>query len=380
MLLCVAVIAGVCGQYVDGQAQTGVTKGSPEMKFFGKTSAGVETQLYTLKNKHGIEAAITNYGATLVSLKTPDRQGKLADIILGFDDAAGYEKGTAYYGATIGRYGNRIGKAQFKLNGETYHLAVNNGANTLHGGTIGYNKVVWTAVPISSQSIEFKYTSKDGEEGYPGTLHVTVRYTLTENDEIRIHYVAALDAGKDTVVNLTNHSYFNLTGAPANNTILKHELTLFASKYTPVDSGLIPTGEIASVKETPFDFSKATAIGARIEQDDAQLKLGGGYDHNWVVDRKRATGLAKVAELYEPISGRVLEVESTEPGVQFYSGNMMEKATKGKGGTIYGFRSALCLETQHYPDSPNQPKFPTTTLKGGQTYTSTTVMRFSVRK
>ncbi len=380
MLLCLAAIAGLGASYAWGQSPAVVKISTPEIRSFGKTSAGVQTQLYTLKNKHGIEAAITNYGATLVSLKTPDRQGKLADIILGFDDAAGYEKGTAYYGATIGRYGNRIGKAQFELNGRTYHLAANNGANTLHGGTIGYNKVVWKAVPLSSHAVEFKYTSKDGEEGYPGTLHVTVRYTLTETDEIRIHYSAALEAGKDTVVNLTNHSYFNLTGDPANNTILKHELTLNASHYTPVDSGLIPTGEIAAVKGTPFDFTRATAIGARIDTDDAQLKLGGGYDHNWVVDRKAATGLAKVAELYEPISGRVLEVDSTEPGVQFYSGNMMEKATKGKGGTIYGFRSALCLETQHYPDSPNKAQFPTTTLKGEQTYTSTTVWKFSARK
>jgi aldose 1-epimerase len=379
MLLCLAATASLGWSLAYGQTPAGAQKGSPEVKAFGKTSAGVETQLYILKNKHGIEAAITNYGATLVWLKTPDREGKLADIVLGFDDVASYEKGSPYFGATIGRYGNRIGKAQFTLNGETYHLAANNGANTLHGGKKGFDKVIWKAVPLTSQSVEFAYTSKDGEEGYPGTLHVTVRYTLTETDELRLEYRAVLDPGKDTVVNLTNHSYFNLSGDPTTS-IEDHQLTIYASSYNPTDAGQIPTGEIAPVKGTPFDFTKATVIGARIGQDDAQLKVGGGYDHNWILDRKSAAGLAKVAEVYDPKSGRVLDIESTEPAVQFYSGNNLKGTTTGKGGKVYPHRAALCLETQHYPDSPNEPKFPTTTLKAGHTYTSTTVWKFSARK
>jgi aldose 1-epimerase len=354
------------------------TAGKVVTTYFGKTHHGVDVTLYTLKNKHGIEAAISNFGATLVSLKTPDRQGKFADIVLGYDNVTGYEDGKAYFGGTIGRYGNRIAGGKFVLNGETYHLAVNNGANHLHGGTVGFNKVIWQAKPLSDQALELTYSSKDGEEGYPGTLDVTVTYTLTDRDELRIDYRAALAPGKDTVVNLTNHSYFNLTG-DFENKILQHELTLHASRFTPVDSGLIPTGELRSVKQTPFDFTTATAIGARIGQDDEQLKLGIGYDHNFVIDRPQGSGLMKVAEVYEPTTGRGMEVETTEPGIQFYSGNFLDGSEKGKGGQSYGYRTAFCLETQHFPDSPNQPNFPSTTLKSGQSYISTTVFRFSAR-
>ncbi len=335
-------------------------------------------QLYTLKNKHGLEARVTNFGATLVSLKTPDRNGQFADIVLGYDDVAAYEKGTFFFGGTIGRYGNRIAKGTFNLNGQTYHLPINDGANSLHGGVKGFNKVVWDAKPLSAQSGEFSYTSKDGEEGYPGTLAVTVTYTLTDSNELRLDYTAEEAPGKDTVLNLTNHSYFNFTGNPQN-TILQHDLTLFASKFTPVDSGLIPPGELRPVKGTPFDFTTATAVGARIGHDDEQLKLGKGYDHNFVIDRTKGEKLARAAEVYEPTSGRVMEVETTQPGIQFYSGNFLDGTAKGKGGLAYNYRSALCLETQHFPDSPNHPAFPTTTLKGGQRFTSSTVFRFSAR-
>jgi len=344
---------------------------------FGKTAGGTEMRLYTLTNKHGLKATVTNFGATLVSLEVPDRQGKLADIVLGYDDVSGYEKGKAYFGGSIGRYGNRIASGRFSLNGKTYQLALNDGANHLHGGTRGFNHVEWNARMLSGQSVEFHYTSKDGEEGYPGTLTVGVTYTLTDNNEVRIDYSAKEGPGKDTIVNLTNHSYFNLTGNPQI-TIVNHELTLHASRFTPIDAGSIPTGELRDVKGTPFDFTSAAAISARIGQQDEQLKFGRGYDHNWVIDRK-SPGLVNAAEVFEPTSGRLIEVYTTEPGIQFYSGNFLDGTEKGKGGQVYAFRSGFCLETQHYPDSPNKPNFPTTTLKAGQTYTSTTTYRFSTR-
>jgi aldose 1-epimerase len=345
---------------------------------FGKTADGIEAHLYTLANKSGIEAKITDFGATLVSLKTPDRQGKLADIVLGYDSVTGYEKGQAYFGGTIGRYGNRIGAGKFSLNGQTYKLALNNGTNHLHGGIKGFNRVIWQAKQLSDHAIEFSYTSKDGEEGYPGALAVNVTYTLTDKNELRIDYKADESRDKDTIVNLTNHSYFNLTGNPQN-TILDHQVTLYASQFTPIDAGFIPTGEIRSVKGTPFDFTRATSVGARINQADEQLKFGRGYDHNWVLTRVKPGDLEHAAEVYEPNSGRVLDVYTTEPGVQFYSGNFLDGTEKGKGGIVYGQRSALCLETQHYPDSPNKPNFPTTTLKAGQHYATTTVYQFSTR-
>lgn len=345
---------------------------------FGRTSEGVEMHLYTISNKHGLEAQLTDFGATLVSLKTPDRNGKLADIVLGYDDVSGYEHGKNYFGGSIGRYGNRIALGKFTLNGTTYHLATNNGANHLHGGVRGYNKVAWEAKQISGHAVEFRYTSKDGEEGYPGEVAIKVVYTLNDKNELHIDYSADAAPGKDTVINLTNHSYFNLSANPQN-TILEHTLKLNASRFTPVDGGLIPTGELRAVKGTPFDFTTATAIGARIGAEDEQLKLGKGYDHNFVIDRGTQHGLVNAAEVYEPTTGRVLEVETTEPGVQFYTGNFLDGADKGKDGQVYNFRSAFCLETQHYPDSPNHPEFPSTTLKGGGHYASTTVYRFSAR-
>lgn len=346
---------------------------------FGKTADGKEAVLYILRNKNGMEAAISNFGADLVSLKTPDRQGRLADVVLGHDQVSGYENGKAYLGATIGRYGNRIAKGKFALNGTTYTLATNDGANHLHGGKRGFDKVLWNAKDVSGpagQALQLTYTSEDGEEGYPGNLNVQVTYTLTDNNELKIDYLATTD--KDTVVNLTNHSYFNLTGDPRND-ILSHQLMLNASRFTPVDSSLIPTGELRAVKGTPFDFTTSTAIGARINNPDEQLKLGKGYDHNFVIDRTEGAGLVKAAEVYEPTTGRVLEVLTTEPGVQLYTGNFLNGTEKGKGGQAYAHRTAFCLETQHFPNSPNKPEFPSTTLKPGQHYKTTTVYKFSAR-
>lgn len=331
---------------------------------------------YTLKNKNGVEAKFTNYGATLVSLQVPDRNGKLADIVLGYDDVSGYQQGKSYFGATIGRYGNRIGNATFKLNGKTYNLAKNDGENTLHGGTKGFNKVVWDAKSISKSgapALQFTYVSKDGEEGYPGTLKATVTYTLTAANELRLDYTVTTD--KDTVQNLTHHSYFNLAGGGG---ILGHELVLNADHFTPVDSGLIPTGELRPVEGTPFDFRRPTAIGARIDQADEQLKLGKGYDHNWALTGQKGK-LRLAARVTEAGSGRVMEVLTTEPGIQFYSGNFLN-GEAGKGGKKYEFRNGFCLETQHFPDSPNKPKFPSTTLKAGQVYRTTTIYKFTTTK
>jgi aldose 1-epimerase len=347
---------------------------------FGKTAEGVPVYRYVLTNDKGAEAVVISYGATLVSLKVPDRNGKIADVVLGYDSVDGYEQGTSYFGGTIGRYGNRIAGGQFTLDGKIFHVPTNDGPNSLHGGTIGFNKRVWTAVDRSradADVLELSYTSADGEEGYPGTLKVKVTYTLpAESNELRIDYWATTD--KDTVLNLTNHSYFNLTGDASQN-ILDHQLVLHALKFTPVDSTLIPTGEERSVQGTPFDFTKPTAIGARINQDDEQLKFGKGYDHNWVLEKTDKDGLQLAAEVFDPSSGRVLEILTTEPGIQFYSGNFLDGTAKGKGGQLYAYRTGLALETQHFPDSPNHPNFPSTELKPGQTYRSTTVLRFSTR-
>jgi aldose 1-epimerase len=344
---------------------------------FGKTSNGTAVQIFTLTNEHGLEARICTYGGRVVSLKTPDRTGNLGDIVLGFDSLAGYlDPAEPFFGALIGRYGNRIGHAKFTLDAKVYTLPANDGANTLHGGPDGFDKRVWTPRQLPDGGLELTYVSKDGDEGFPGNLKATVVYRLTATNELRIDYTATTD--KDTVVNLTNHSYFNLKGA-GNGTILDHLLTLHASRFTPVDAGLIPTGELRPVAGTPFDFTKSTAIGARIAQDNEQLKLGKGYDHNFVIDRS-GSGLSLAARVEEPTTGRVMEVETTEPAVQFYTGNFLDGTLKGKGGHTYPQRSALCLETQHYPDSPNKPAFPTTELKPGQTYKTTTVYRFSVKK
>jgi aldose 1-epimerase len=318
------------------------------------------------------------YGGAVVSLKVPDRQGKLGDVVLGYESLDGYLKNSAYFGAIVGRYGNRIGKGKFSLNGHEYTLAKNNGENHLHGGVKGFDKVVWSAKEIKGKTgvgLSLSYVSKDGEEGYPGTLRVNVIYTLTNSNELKIVYTATTD--KDTVVNLTHHSYFNLAGAGEGN-ILGHELMLNSSRFTPVDDGLIPTGELRNVKGTPMDFARVTKIGARIENADEQLKLGRGYDRNWVLIRTGARSLL-AARVYEPTSGRVMEVYTSEPGIQFYSGNFLDGTITGKGGKVYQQRYGFCLETQHFPDSPNKPSFPSTVLKPNHSYRSITTYKFSAR-
>ena len=343
---------------------------------FGKTKDGQAMDLYTLANANGLVVTITNYGGTVVSLKTPDRHGKFADVVLGFDSLDGYLGDEPYFGALVGRYGNRIAKGRFTLDGHEYHLAQNNNGNSLHGGLKGFDKRVWTARDISTKelpAVELTYLSKDGEEGYPGNLSVKVTYSLTPKNELKIDYTATTD--KDTVLNLTNHSYFNLAGEGQGD-ILSHVMMINADRITPVDATLIPTGELKSIAGTPFDFRKPTAIGARINDNDEQLNFGKGYDHNFVLNHKgSALGLA--ARVTEPTSGRVLEVLTTQPGLQFYTGNFLDGTIHGKGGKVYGRRAAFCMETQHFPDSPNHPKFPSTELKPGERYQSTTVYRFS---
>ncbi|HXE65145.1 MAG TPA: aldose epimerase family protein [Bryobacteraceae bacterium] len=338
---------------------------------WGKTKEGEAVTLYTLKNAQGAEARISTYGGVVVSLKVPDRSGMMGDVVAGFDNFDDYLKPPPYFGAIIGRYGNRIGNARFSLNGTEYTLPKNDGANTLHGGLRGFDKRIWTANPQSAQSIELSYKSADGEEGFPGNLSAVVTYTLTDANELRIDYSAATD--KDTVVNLTNHSYFNLAG---DGDILDHEVVINADRFTPVNSGLIPTGELKSVAGTPFDFRTANKIGERIDRKDEQLVFGRGYDHNWVLNRS-GSGLELAAKVTDSKSGRVLDVLTTEPGLQFYTGNFLDGTLKGKGKT-YTRRSAFCMETQHFPDSPNKPNFPSTLLRPSQTYRTTTVYRFSV--
>ena len=342
---------------------------------YGKMPDGTPIEIFTMSDG-AYQARIATYGGIVVSLKAPDRNGKVADIVLGFDDADGYVANfngppNAFFGAIIGRYANRIAHGSFTLDGQKYSLPRNNGDNTLHGGPHGFNTVVWKAKPVAD-GVELTYVSKDGDAGFPGNLSAVVRYTLIKGD-LRIEYSATTD--KDTVVNLTNHSYFNLAGQ---GDILNHQLTLHASRFTPVDSGLIPTGELKSVESTPFDFRKATAVGARINADDEQIHLGHGYDHNWVLDSGGAK-LAEAAEVYDPASGRVLKVLTDQPGVQFYTGNFLDGSIKGKGGTPYGLHAALCLETQHFPDSPNHPDFPSTELKPGRSYHTVTVYSLSTR-
>ncbi len=350
-------------------------KGSVTKQEFGKTAQGQPVDLYILKNRNGVEAAITNYGGIVVSLRTPDAKGQFADVVLGFDNLQGYLGEHPYFGAIVGRYGNRIAKGKFSLNGKTYTLAKNNGENSLHGGLKGFDKQVWSATAESKpegQVLTLKYRSADGEEGYPGNLDVTVVYTLTDDNDLKIDYAATTD--QDTVLNITNHTYFNLTGQGKGD-VLGQQIAINSSRFTPVDAGLIPTGELKPVAGTPFDFRNPKAIGKDIAADDLQLKLGKGYDHNFVLDRKDE-GLAPAAEVTDPVSGRVLQVWTTEPATQFYTGNFLDGTIKGKGGVAYQQRFGFCLETQHYPDSPNHPAFPTTTLKAGQQYKSTTVWKF----
>ena len=367
MLLCLTMCAATL------EAKTSVTK-----KPFGKMPDGTQIDVYTL-SEGKIEARIITYGGIVISLKTPDKSGKVDDIVLGFDTLDQYVKvsnaaGNPFFGALIGRYANRIGNAEFKLEGKEYHVPANDGKNSLHGGPHGFNNQVWKGKEIPN-GVALTYLSKDGEAGYPGNLSVTVRYTLN-NSALHIDYSATTD--QPTVLNLTNHSYFNLAGQ-GNGDILNHELTLHASKFTPVDSTLIPTGELRPVANTPFDFLKPHRVGERINVDDEQLKIAKGYDHNWVIDSQGAGKLTDTAEVYEPTTGRVLRVSTTQPGVQFYTGNFLDGTLKGKGGKTYVHRGGLCLETQHFPDSPNHPKFPTTELKPGQRFHNVTVFSFSTR-
>jgi aldose 1-epimerase len=346
---------------------------------FGKTGDGVAVDIYTLKNANGVEARITTYGGIVVSLKVPDRNGKFDDVVLGYDNLDGYLKNNGpYMGALIGRYANRIARGTFKLNGVEYHLAVNNGPNHLHGGLKGFDKVVWTGKALrvaNGAALKLTYQSKDGEENYPGNLSAAVIYTLTDANELKIDYSATTD--KRTVVNLTSHSYFNLAGQ-GNGDILKQRLMINANRFTPTDSGSIPTGELRRVQGTPFDFTRPTEIGARIDQDDEQIKFGNGYDHNFVLN-KQGKLLTLAAKAYEPTTGRVMQVYTTEPGIQFYAGNFLDGSITGKEGKVYNRRYGFCLEAQHFPDSPNQPKFPSVVLSPGQRYTQTTIYKFSAK-
>ena len=362
IMLCLAAAAAL--------AQAGVTKQS-----FGKTPSGENVDIYTLRNRNGVETQITNYGAIVVSLKVPDRNGAMGDVVLGFSDFDQYLKNDPYFGAIIGRYGNRIAKGRFKLDGAEYTLAVNNGENHLHGGIKGFDKVVWTGRELTTKAgpaVVLTYLSKDGEEGYPGNLRVRVTYTLTHQNDLRIDYVATTD--KATVINLTHHSYFNLLGE-GNDDILNHRVRINANRFLPTDAGSIPTGELRSVIGTPFDFLKFTPIGERINQDNEQLELGNGYDHTWIINGRPGT-LRFAAAAHEPSTGRMMEVWTTEPGMQFYTGNFLDGTLTGKAGKPYPRRSGFCFETQHYPDAPNQPSFPTTTLRPGATYRSTTIYKF----
>jgi len=366
-----------CQQPAEKKAVTpmsGIEKSS-----FGALPDGRAVELYTLRNAQGMEIKITNYGGTIVTWTAPDRSGQYADVVLGCDSLSGYLKGVPYFGALIGRYGNRIAKGKFSLDGAAYTLATNNIGNSLHGGMQGFDKVLWTATPVTGDepALKLTYLSKDGEEGYPGNLNVEVTYTLQKDNALQIDYQATTD--KKTVVNLTNHTYFNLANAGKSD-ILSHALQLNAPAYLPVDSTLIPTGEQRPAAGTVFDFTKPMAIGARVnDPKDQQIKFGGGYDHCWVL-ADTSNSLKVAAMVTEPTTGRVLEVQTTEPAIQFYCGNFLDGTVRGKSGVAYPHRSGFCLETQHFPDSPNHPAFPTTVLKPGETYKSTTVYRFSVVK
>jgi len=360
-----------------GAAMTANAATRVERKPFGKTPAGEFVELFTFTRAGAPTVAITNLGGHIVSILAPDRAGRAVDVTLGYRDFAGYLGDTSYFGSIVGRYANRIAKGRFTLDGKTYSLATNNGPNSLHGGPTGFQKRVWTPKVVSGKdgdALELTYVSKDGEEGYPGTLTAKVVYSLREDGGLAIDYSATTDA--PTVVNLTNHAYFNLAGE-GEGTILGHEMQIEADAYTPVDATLIPTGERRPVEGTPLDFRKPVAIGARIDAADEQLKAGGGYDHNYVL-RGTMGELRLAARVVEPKSGRVLEMLTTEPGVQFYSGNFLDGKVVGKSGKPYGRRSAFCLEAQHFPDSPNQPGFPPVVLRPGQTYRQTTVYRCTV--
>jgi aldose 1-epimerase len=341
-----------------------------EKQVWGQSLSGEQVQLYTLRNAAGVEATITDFGGRLVTLRTPDRSGSFDDIVLGFDDLGGYLRKNPYFGALVGRYANRIANGRFTLDGQTYHLARNNGENALHGGIEGFDKRVWESREIPGPALQLTYVSKDGEEGYPGTLTATVTYTLTDENELKIDYLATTD--KTTVLNLTNHSYFDLSGQFAGE-IVQHQVTINADRFTPVNEHLIPTGELRNVEGTPFDFRKPMFIADHIDDDNQQLKLALGYDHNFVLN---GSGLRLAARVLDPQSGRVLEVLTSQPGMQFYTGNHLDGSVTGKGGVVYKFRYGFCCETQHFPDSPNQPNFPSTRLDPGQEFRAQTIFRF----
>lgn len=357
---------------------------SPQEKETSMSTSTVDTlvtplSMYILQNANGVKMSVTNFGGRIISLWVPDKTGAMSDVVLGYDSLEQYLNGNPYFGAMIGRYGNRIAKGKFSLDGMEYSLATNNGANALHGGPKGFHNVYWDVNPIAGEegeALEMRYSSKDREESYPGNLSLRVTYTLTNQNELIIDYEATTD--QPTVVNLTHHSFFNLAGE-GQGEVLNHEMTIVADRFCPVDEGLIPTGELKPVKGTPFDFLKPHRIGERIDMDDLQLKSGKGYDHNWVLN-KMSGELALAAKVREPASGRVMEVWTTEPGLQFYSGNFLSDAEKGKGGKTYNFRTAFCLEAQHFPDSPNQSTFPSTVLRPGEVYKQKTVYKFSVTK
>ncbi len=346
---------------------------------FGKLPDSRKADLFTLRNAAGAEMTVTNYGGIITTLKMPDRNGRLADIVLGYETLEKYLRETPYFGAIIGRYGNRIANARFELSGKRYRLANNNGANNLHGGNIGFDKVLWKAASFQNEKgagIVFSYLSKDGEEGFPGNLDCKVIYTLGEDNSVRFDYQATTD--QPTICNLTQHSYFNLAGHD-NGNILQHKIQINAEQFTPINENLIPTGEICSVAGTPFDFRKMTAIGERIDDEDQQLKHGSGYDHNWVLKGNSTADPALAAIVYEPTSGRLMETWTTKPGMQFYCGNFLDGSLIGKEAVKYQRRSGFCLETQHFPDSPNQPGFPSPVLHPGEFYKTTTIYKFKVK-
>ena len=380
-VLVVCVVFAACKQQDAKPANPAPAKEASVMKaVFGTTPAGETVDVYTLTNPEGMEVRAITYGGIITVLRVPDRDGRLDDIALGFDNLEGYLKNPPFFGAIIGRYGNRIGRGRFTLDGKAYTLATNNGPNHLHGGVKGFDKVVWQAESFKKDDVVgvvFTHTSPDGDQGYPGNLSVRVTYTLTPRNELEVEYEATTD--KPTPVNLTQHTYFNLAGDGSRD-VLDHMLTLHASRYTPVDATLIPSGGLATVEGTPFDFRMPTPIGARIAANDAQIRYGNGYDHNYVIDRT-SEGLVAAAHVMEPMTGRVLDVSTTEPGMQFYTGNFLDGTLVGKGGHVYKQRMGFCLETQHFPDSPNKPStFPNTILRPGETFRSKTVFAFSVSK
>lgn len=362
------LIAG-CDQPVPSEAEIQLDRSDFQTEIDGK-----QTDLFILQNESGIKTAITNYGGRIVSLLVPDRNGVYDDVVLGFDTIEGYlNANEIYFGALIGRFGNRIAGGEFNLDGETYSLATNNGPNHLHGGPGGFHNVVWEADQLDDQHLKLTYISKDGDEGYPGRLHVQVLYSLTKENELRIDYTAFTD--QKTVINLTNHAFFNLAGA-ASGSINDHKLMLNAEQFTPVDSTLIPTGEITTVEDTPFDFREPVAIGERVDQNNEQLEYGLGYDHNFVLNKESDGSLVMAARVHEPESGRTMEIATTEPAIQFYGGNFLDGSDIGKKGEPYEYRTAFCLEPQHYPDSPNQPGFPSTVLEPGDLYYTMSLYTF----